>query len=150
MPGTYSNIKFHLIFSTKHREPFLTKDCRARVHEYLGGAIRGEGGHVIEINGVADHVHILFGWRTDESIANLLRRLKSGSSGWIHDTFPHLKHFYWQEGYSIFSVSESQVAVVRKYIQNQEEHHRTKTFKEELLSLLRKHGVEFDERYMFD
>ena len=150
MSGTYASIRFHLVFSTKHREPFLTKEFRARAHEYLGGIIRKEGGHVIEINGVDDHVHILFGWRTDESVSNLLRRLKAGSSGWIHETFPELRNFYWQEGYSIFSVSESQLEAVCKYIQNQEEHHRFKTFKEELLIFLRKHNVEFDERYVFD
>jgi REP element-mobilizing transposase RayT len=150
MPGTFHNLKFHLVFSTKHREPWLTPDIRLRVHEYLGGIIRGERGTVLEIGGVADHVHILFGWRTDESLSVLARNLKANSSRWIHETFPHLRQFAWQEGYSIFSVSQSQVEKVRSYIQRQEEHHRLKPFRDELLEFLRSHEVAFEEKYVFD
>jgi putative transposase len=96
MPGTFHNIKFHLVFSTKHREPWLTKEIRSRVHDYLGGIIRGESGVPLEIGGVADHVHILFGWRTDESISTLTRNLKANSSRWIHETFPALRNLAWQ------------------------------------------------------
>jgi REP element-mobilizing transposase RayT len=150
MPGTYHNLKFHLIFSTKQRQPWLSDGLRARVHDYLGGIIRGEGGHPIEIGGVADHIHILFGWRTDEAISVLSRNLKANSSKWIHETFPELRQFRWQEGYAIFSVSESQVERVRDYIQTQEEHHRRKTFQEELEQFLQQHGVKYDERYLWD
>jgi REP element-mobilizing transposase RayT len=150
MPGTFHNLKFHLIFSTKHREPWLTPDIRPRVHDYLGGIIRSERGKVLEIGGVADHVHILFGWRTDESLATLARNLKANSSRWIHETFPALRQFAWQEGYSILTVSQSQVGKVRDYIQRQEEHHRTRPFRDELLEFLRSHEVEFDEKHIFD
>src|SRR5580704_3825646 len=109
MPGTFHNLKFHLVFSTKQREPWLTGDILPRVHDYLGGVIRGERGVVLEIGGVADHVHVLFGWRTDEALSTLIRNLKANSSRWIHETFPAMGGFAWQEGYSIFSVSESQV-----------------------------------------
>ncbi len=150
MPGTFHNLKFHLVFSTKRREPWLTETVRPRVHDYLGGIIRGERGKVLEIDGIADHVHILFGWRTDEAISTLVRNLKANSSRWIHETFPALTGFAWQEGYSIFAVSQSQVDKVRGYIQRQEEHHHTKPFRDELLEFLRSHEVEFDERYVFD
>jgi len=150
MAGTFHNLKFHLVFSTKGRQPWLTNDIRPRVHEYLGGIIRGERGKLIEIGGVADHVHILFGWRTDEAISTLTRNLKANSSRWIHETFPTLTAFAWQEGYSVFTVSQSQVERVRHYIQGQEEHHRIKPFREELLEFLRSHEIEFDERYVFD
>ena len=150
MSGTFHNLKFHLVFSTKHREPWLTPDIRPRVHEYLGGIIRGERGAVLEIGGVADHVHVLFGWRTDEAISVLVRNLKANSSRWIHEMFPHLHAFAWQEGYSIFSVSQSQVVKVRNYIQGQEEHHRLKPFRDELLEFLRSHEVVFEEKYVFD
>lgn len=150
MPGTFHNLRFHLVFSTKHREPWLTDDIRPRVHDYLGGIIRGERGQPLEVGGVADHVHVLFSWRTDEALSVLARNLKANSSKWIHEMFPTLAQFRWQEGYAIFSVSESQSEKVRRYIRNQPEHHRAKTFKEELLALLRAHNVEFDERYLWD
>ena len=150
MAGTFHNLKFHLIFSTKQREPWLTGEIPLRVHDYLGGIIRSENGAVLEIGGVADHVHILFGWRTDEALSVLVRNLKANSSRWIHETFPAMRGFAWQEGYSVFSVSESQVDKVRNYIQGQAEHHRVKPFKEELLEFLRAHNVRFEERYVFD
>jgi putative transposase len=150
VPGTFHNLKYHLVFSTKNRELWLSNDIRPRIHDYLGGIIRGEKGVVLEIGGVADHVHILFGWRTDEAIATLVRHLKANSSRWIHDTFPSLRSFAWQEGYSIFSVSQSQVAIVQNYIRKQEDHHRVKTFREELLAFLRAHAIEFEEKYVFD
>jgi REP element-mobilizing transposase RayT len=109
MAGTFSNLKFHLVFSTKHREPWLTDDIRPRVFDYMGGIVRGEKGVLLEIGGVSDHVHILFGWRTDEAISTLVRNLKANSSKWIHESFPNLRQFAWQEGYSIFAVSQSQV-----------------------------------------
>lgn len=150
MSGTFHNLKFHLIFSTKYREPWLNDHVRPRIHNYLGGTIRGERGAVLAIGGMADHVHILFGWRTDETLSTLVRNLKANSSRWIHETFPALRSFAWQEGYSIFTVSQSQAPTVRNYIKRQEEHHRIKTFREELLAFLRAHSVEFDEKYVFD
>ena len=150
MPGTFHNIKFHLVFSTKHRESWLSDAIRPRIHDYLGGIIRGERGMVLAVGGVADHVHILFGWRTDESIASLVRNLKANSSKWIHETYPELHQFRWQEGYAIFSVSQSLVGRVQRYIQTQEEHHRRKTFQDELREFLRAHEIEFDERYLWD
>jgi putative transposase len=103
-------------------------------------------GHPLEIGGVADHVHILFSWRTDEAISVLARNLKANSSRWIHETFPDLREFSWQEGYAIFSVSESLSERVSEYIRGQPEHHRKKTFQEELVEFLRAHRVDYDEK----
>jgi REP element-mobilizing transposase RayT len=148
MPGTFHNLKFHLVFSTAGRERWLAPEIRARVHDYLGGIVRGEGGVSLQIGGVEDHVHVLFGWKTDRAISDLVRNVKAHSSRWIHETWPELAKFHWQEGYSIFSVSESQMAKVRGYIERQEDHHRTKTFAEELEEFLRVNGVEYDPRYL--
>ncbi|HSH17648.1 MAG TPA: IS200/IS605 family transposase [Verrucomicrobiae bacterium] len=150
MPGTYHSLKLHLIFSTKHRERWLSESVRNRVHDYLGGIIRGERGMPLGIGGVEDHVHILFTWRTDAPISDLVRILKANSSRWIHESFAGLRTFAWQEGYAVFSVSESQVEKVRTYIANQVEHHRVKPFKEELEEFLRIHRVDYDPRYLWD
>ena len=150
MPGTYHCLKLHVVFSTKNRQPLLTADVRDRVHTYLAAIIRGERGVALQIGGVNDHVHVLLGWRTDQSIATLLRLLKSNSSRWIHERIPTLQGFAWQEGYSVFSVSQSRVEAVRRYILGQAEHHRTRSFQDELLQLLGAHRVEFDPKYVFD
>jgi hypothetical protein len=116
----------------------------------LGGIIRAEKGVLYDIGGVEDHVHLYLRWRPDESVSDLMRTVKARSSKWIHDAFPDLGAFAWQEGYSVFAVSKSQEEAVKKYIAAQHEHHKNEDFKSELLKLLRAHGVEFDEKYVFD
>src|SRR5258708_273434 len=121
MSGTYSQIILHVVFSTKHREPWITADIRQRLYPYIGGIVRAEKGVLYEIGGVEDHVHMLLRWRPDESVSNLMRTVKARSSKWIHDTFPALGLFKWQEGYSVFSVSKSQEQAVKTYIAGQAE-----------------------------
>ena len=150
MPGTYHSLKLHLVFSTKRRERWLTSDLRPRIHEYLGGIVRSEGGAVLAVGGVEDHVHLLVGWRTNVAIADLLRNLKASSSRWMHQTFPALSGFAWQEGYGVFSGSDSQGDRVREYIRTQEDHHRQRTFQEEFEAFLKAHGVEYEARYLWD
>ena len=150
MPGTYSKFLFHIVFATKQRVGWIKPVIASRVHEYLGGIVRSEGGVPHRINGMADHVHLLISWRTDESLATLMRNLKAHSSRWIHQTFPDMAGFHWQEGYSVFTVSESQFHTVDHYVRTQEEHHRGRSFEEELRALLRAHRLEFDERYLLD
>src|SRR5262249_6460089 len=111
---------------------------------------RAEKGAAHQIGGVPDHVHLLVRWRTDESIATLMRMVKSRSSAWVHDTFPTHQSFQWQEGYGAFTVSQSQSDVVDQYIRNQRAHHREKTFQAEFIALLDAHGIEYDERYLWD
>jgi REP element-mobilizing transposase RayT len=150
MPHSYTQLVYHLVFATKERRPLLVPEIRPRVHAYLGGAVRDEGGTALLINGTADHVHILARLRQDKAISDVLRDIKANSTGWIHRTFPELQAFAWQGGYGAFTVSTSQVPRVRRYIENQEEHHRTQTFEEEFVALLKKHRIEFDERYLWD
>jgi len=150
MPGTYSQLLLHVVFSTKRREPWITAEVAERLYPYLGGILRAENGSIYDIGGVADHVHLYLRWRPDGAVSDLMRTVKARSSKWLHETFPNLAAFAWQEGYSVFSVSKSQEPAVKKYIAAQGEHHGKEDFPSELLRLLRAHGVEFDERYLFD
>ena len=150
MPGTYSQILLHAVFSTKHRTPWITRDVQERLYPYIGGIVRGDKGVLYSIGGVEDHVHLYMRWRPDRSVSDRMRDLKANSSKWIHGTFAALGAFAWQEGYAVFSVSRSQEDAVKNYIASQAEHHKKEDFKSELLRLLRAHGVEFEERYVFD
>ncbi len=150
MPGTYTQILVHIVFSTKRREPFITPDVAERLYPYMGGIVRAERGTLCDIGGVADHVHMYLRWRPDGSVSDLMRTVKARSSKWVHETLPELGKFTWQEGYAAFTVSKSQEPAVKKYIATQAEHHKKENFTSELLRLLLAHGVEFDERYVFD
>ena len=150
MPGTYSQVLLHIVFGTKHRERWITPDIADRLYPYMGGIVRAQRGALYDIGGVEDHVHMYLRWRPDESMSDLLRAVKARSLKWVHDTFPALGAFAWQEGYSVFSVSKSQEQAVKDYIAGQAEHHKKEDFKSELLRFLRAHGIEFDERYVFD
>ena len=150
MAKSYCNLLYHITFSTKDRRAWLKDEIRARVHQYLGGAIKHEGGVPLVINGAADHVHIFAKLRQDKALSDVMRSIKANSSGWVHRTFPGCDKFRWQSGYGAFTVSRSQAEKVRQYIAEQEEHHRKVSFSEELIALLKKHGVEYDERYMWD
>ena len=150
MPGSFSQILLHIVFSTKRRESWITHDLAERLYGYIGGIIRAEGGSLYAIGGIKDHVHLYLRWKPDGRVSNLMRVTKSRSSKWVHDTFPDLSMFAWQEGYAVFSVSKSQAEAVKRYIAGQQEHHRKEDFRSELLRLLRAHAIEFDERYVFD
>ena len=150
MPGTYSQLLFHVVFSTKGRKPWITADIAERLYPYMGGIVRAEKGVLYDIGGVEDHVHMYLRWRTDGAVSDLMRTVKARSSRWGGGTYPDLGGFAWQEGYSVFSVSKSQEMAVKKYIASQHEHHRKEDFRSELLRILRAHGIEFDEKYVFD
>ncbi len=150
IPGTYSQLLLHVVFSTKARNPWITPEVAERLYPYIGGIVRAERGVLYDIGGVEDHVHMYLRWRPDGSVSDLMRTVKSRSSKWIHDEFAALREFAWQEGYSAFSVSKSQEEAVKKYIAGQAEHHRKEDFESELLRMLRAHGVECDEKYVFD
>jgi REP element-mobilizing transposase RayT len=148
MSSSHCNLLYHIVFSTKGREPWMSATIRSRIHEYFGGAIGSEGGIALVVNGTADHVHILAKLRQDKALSKLIGEVKANSSGWISRTFAGAAGFAWQEGYGAFTVSESQVPKVRRYIEHQEEHHRTVSFLEEFKVILRAHGLSFDERYL--
>ena len=150
MPGTYCQILLHVVFSTKARQPWITPDVAERLHPYIGGIIRTERGVLYNVGGFNDHVHLYLRWRPDEPFSDLMRTVKARSSLWIHQTFPNLRVFAWQEGYSAFSVSKSQEDAVKRYIASQSEHHQNHDFRTELLRMFRLHEIDFDERYVFD
>lgn len=147
MPSTYLSLHYHLVFSTKDRESVIATPWRTRLHEYLGGTVNGLGGRSQIVGGTADHVHLLVELRATHALADFMRELKKTSSKWVHETIP-LRAFAWQEGYAAFTVSASALVDVRRYIENQEEHHRERSFREELKILLQRSGVSFDERYL--
>jgi putative transposase len=150
MADTFTNLLVHAVFSTKHRAPFLQEPLRERLYEYVGGILRTEGDILLEIGGMPDHVHLLVRLKADRSVSTMVRAIKSSSSKWVHQTFPDRQSFAWQKGYGAFSVSESQAAKVRRYIRGQAEHHARLSFKDELIGLLRKHRIAFEERYLLD
>ena len=148
MSQSYCNLIYHLVFSTKSRQAWLDDEISARVHAYLGGGIRDEGGMALIINGTADHVHVLARLRQDKAVSDVLRNIKSSSSGWIHRTFPKAVQFNWQAGYGAFTVSPSQIEKTRRYILEQEQHHKRRSFQDEFIALLEAHGIEYDEMYI--
>jgi REP element-mobilizing transposase RayT len=150
MPNTYTKLLYHLVFSTKERRSLIDANWEDRLYSYIGGIVRHEKGDLLAAGGTADHIHLLVRYRADVAISDLLRSIKSNSSRWLHETFPESRDFAWQEGYSAFTVSQSAVEDVKRYIANQKEHHRRRDFKEELLAILRLHEIEFDEKYVFD
>jgi len=144
MGHTYSNLLVHAVFSTKDRRPAIHDSFRARLYEYMGGIARNEFGRALGIGGTDNHVHALLSLNTTVSAAEAMRKWKSLSSGWIHETFPASASFAWQEGYGIFSISRSNADKVVRYIENQAEHHKRRTFEEEFITLLERHGIEYD------
>ena len=147
MPSTHLSLHYHIVFGTKNHEPILQPSWRGKLHAYLGGIIRTANGTAESVGGVSDHVHLLIGLRATHCLADVLRELKSVSSRWIRDKIG-VRNFAWQEGYGGFTVSASQYETDRRYIEKQEEHHRTLTFREEYLELLQRHKIEFDARYL--
>ncbi len=148
MPSTYLSLHYHLIFSTKERHRIIADPWRERLHAYLGGAVRMLGGIPEAVGGTADHVHMLVGLRATHCLAEVLREIKRSSSQWVHETLG-VAEFAWQEGYGAFTVSASGIAAVKKYILQQEEHHRKRTFQEEYVEILRRSGVAYDEQYLW-
>ena len=148
MPGSYTNLLYHIVFSTKDRQPLITDHCQERLYEYVGDTIRGQGGIMLAVNGTEDHLHVLAKLRPDKALSDVLRDLKANASGWMHNVFPSLKDFGWQRGYGAFTVSQSNLSKVQDYISRQKEHHQKRSFRDEFIELLQANGVEFDERYL--
>jgi putative transposase len=148
MPGAYCNLLYHLVFSTKERRPLIAETMKPRLQEYVRGILKNEGGELLELDGVADHVHLLVRLHPAKAVADALRVIKANSSRWANQTYRRGPTFAWQEGYAAFTVSESQMPRLLSYIRNQEKHHRQLDFRSELVQLLRRNGVAFDERYL--
>ena len=150
MAHTYTSQLMHCVFSTKERRTMITPGLQERLWPYLGGIARENKMKLLSVGGVADHVHLLLSLPATLSISKAMQLLKGGSSKWIHDTFPEHHLFSWQEGYGAFSIGISDVSRTMAYIETQALHHQTKDFKAEFLSFLKKHGIEYDERYIWD
>lgn len=150
MANTYSNLFYHLVFSTKGRVDFIHQDIENRVWAYIGGIARNHNLAALQVGGVENHVHALVMARPAIAPSVIAQWLKGESSKWIHEEFPNLRKFGWQDGYGIFSISKSQAPDVIEYIQNQRLHHQKQSFEDEYVSLLKVNGVEYDERYVFD
>lgn len=144
--STYLSLHYHVIFSTKARVPCLAKEWRHQLHAYMSGTIKGLGGFPQCTGGWIDHVHLLFGLKADQTVAATVRELKKASTAWVKSEVG-LGKFRWQEGYAAFTVGYRQRDIVRNYIDRQEEHHRVKTDKEEVLEFLEDAGVEYDPKY---
>ena len=150
MPQSLSKVILHIIFSTKDREPWLDSHVRPRIHAYLAAICRELGAEFVHVGGVADHVHIVTSLPRTVSQSELVEKIKKASSKWVKTLDARFHGFFWQRGYGAFSVSPSQLEAVLQYVNDQREHHRKRTFQEEYRELLRKHGVQFDERYVWD
>jgi putative transposase len=150
MSQSLSKVILHIIFSTKDRQPWLDTDVRPRMHAYLAIVCRDLGAELVRVGGVRDHVHIVTTLPRTLSQAQFIEQIKKASSKWVKDLDAQYRGFFWQRGYGAFSVSPSQLDGMLQYVDAQQEHHRTRTFQEEYRALLRRHGIDFDERYIWD
>jgi REP element-mobilizing transposase RayT len=147
MASTFLSLHYHIVFSTKDRMPLIDDSWRERLHDYLGGTVGGLGGFSQGVGGVADHVHLLVGLKATHCLADFMRELKKASSVWVHEEIGQ-REFSWQEGYGAFTVSPTTRTQVQKYIANQAEHRRAKSFREELAEFLKAAGVKYEDRFL--
>lgn len=150
MATTLCRLLVHLVFSTKNRRELITPEIEPRLYGYIGGVCRGNNSVMLAGGGMPDHVHLLVSLGKTVAVADLLLEIKRDSSAWIKTIEPALADFKWQEGYGAFTIGESQVAALQRYIANQRDHHRTMSFQDEFRALPRKYKIEFDERYLWD
>ena len=149
MGNTFSQIYIQVVFAVTGRMSLITKDYKEELHKYITGIVRNKGQKLISINGISDHLHILIGLRPAMALADLVRDVKSDSSDWVNRKKLSRGKFAWQEGYGAFSYGHSQLDMIIRYIQNQERHHKRRSFKDEYLTLLKKFEIEFKEEYVF-
>ncbi|MCO5949782.1 IS200/IS605 family transposase [Mucilaginibacter flavidus] len=149
MSNTYTLIHIQCVMAVKFRASVIQPLWKERLHQYITGIVQNNGHKIISINAMPDHLHLFFGFRPNQSLSDLMRLVKGESSEWINKEKFNSSTFRWQEGYGAFSYSRSQIPAVCKYIENQEEHHRKKTFLEEYKHILEESEIEYDERYIF-
>jgi REP element-mobilizing transposase RayT len=149
MANTYTQIHIHIVFAVKYRDGVIHKSWKNDLYKYIAGIVKANNHKLLCINGMPDHVHMLIGMRPNQSLSDLLQDIKGNSSKWVNEQKYLKTKFEWQEGYGAFSYGKSQINDVIAYIENQEEHHRNRTFREEYLAFLEKFEVDFDEKYVF-
>ncbi|NUO78741.1 IS200/IS605 family transposase [candidate division KSB1 bacterium] len=150
MPQSLVNIPLHCIWSTKDREPFIKPEIEKKLFSYMAAIFREYESPALAINGTENHVHVLTILSRKITVAKLIEEVKKSSSKWIKTKSTAYRNFYWQSGYAALGIGQSNVAAVKKYIANQKEHHRRKTFRDEYIAFLKKYGIEYDERYVWD
>ena len=150
MSTTFTNLLFHVVYSTKYRRQLIKPDLRGELYRYIGGIIRDRKGILLEIGGTADHIHLLAKFSPTIAVSDMLKLIKANSSKWANDAGKWQRPFAWQTGYAAFSVSHSRVDSVRQYVRTQEEHHRRLSFQEEFIKLLEKHKIEYDAKYLWE
>ncbi len=148
MPQSLSKLYLHLVFSTKERKGLIPKEKKEELHGYIAGILANHNCHAVAINSMPDHIHLLFNLSRTITVAKIVEQVKSSSTHWLNDQ--GIRWERWQAGYGVFSVSESQLGIVSNYINQQEKHHKTISFQDELRQLFYKHRIEFDERYVWD
>lgn len=149
MANTYKQIHIQAVFAVKNRQSLISGEWKDQLYRYITGIIQQNGHKLLQINGMPDHIHLLFGLRPIQSLSDLMKQVKQDSSKWINLNKLVIGKFSWQEGYRAFSYSKSQVPRIIHYIQDQQEHHKKQSFSEEYLSLLRIHDIDYDERFLF-
>jgi len=150
MPQSYAGLYYHLVFRTKDRNTLIPTEIFSLLGEYIGGILKNEQGKLLAYGGMPDHVHMLVSLGREHTIADVMKKVKASSSKWIHDKDPMYRAFAWQAGYGAFTVSPSVVPKVKEYIANQKEHHKRRTFREELIEFLKNYGVEYDQKWILD
>jgi REP element-mobilizing transposase RayT len=148
MPNTFEQINIHIVFSVKNREGLIPSSIKEELYKYISGIIKNKGQKLLAINGMSDHIHLLISMNTRLSVSELVREIKKHATGFINDKKILDGKFYWQEGYGAFSYSNSEIPAVIQYIQNQEEHHKKRTFREEYVKLLEEFQIEYDDKYL--
>jgi putative transposase len=150
MANTYTQIYIHSVFTVQSHDRVIAKTWKDELSKYITGIVQNNGHKLLAVNGVTDHIHLFVGMKPSQSVSDLLQDVKANSSRWINSKHFVKGHFAWQEGFGAFSYAHSQLDSVIKYINNQEEHHKKRSFKEEYLDLLRKFDVDFNDAYLFD
>lgn len=150
MPQSLSSILIHLVFSTKNREPFITQVIETELHPYMAKIFRELKSPSLAIDGITDHLHILFSLGRVIKVADLAEEVKTESSKWIKTKVREFRNFHWQRGYGAFSIGQSNVVALKRYIREQKQHHRRITFQDEYRKFLKAYGIEYDERYVWD
>jgi REP-associated tyrosine transposase len=150
MPQSLSSVLIHLIFSTKNREPFLNTSIESELHPYMASIFRGLKSPSLALDGTPDHLHILFSLSRVIKIADLVEEVKTDSSKWIKTKGPEFTNFHWQKGYGAFSIGQSQITTLKRYIARQKLHHQRNSFQDEYRKFLKTYGIDYDERYVWD
>ena len=150
MANTYTQIYIHIVFAVKNCDVQIASNWKERLHKYITGIVQNKGHKLIVINTRFNHAHIFIGMKPDEALSDLVRDIKKDSTNFVNNEIKLRGKFGWQEGFGAFSYSQSQIDTVVKYIVNQEEHHRTKTFREEYEAMLKKYSLKYDEKYLFE